>query len=250
MLGSDFDGEVLVAARKACALLVAQDWTWEQLLANDAASTLTEAQIRKVFTAGIQQGETLGYARGFADAQVAMPGPKNPRITIGISFRGSSNCWLAQSELKPTACSRPRRPRSRETSVAPSGNPGRGRRSLRSSSTGSGRLSSHCGDEVTCNRKGECKMAVPGMTMGEQKSFLKYNAKTGQWQVDDKFYKKLNFIPDFDHAETGGQFREGSAPEFHLVPMADVVAGKPFPPRPDGVEPRASRRSRAASGWR
>jgi hypothetical protein len=38
MLGSTFDGEVLVAARKAQALLRANDWTWEQLLANGSVS--------------------------------------------------------------------------------------------------------------------------------------------------------------------------------------------------------------------
>jgi hypothetical protein len=82
MLGSSFDGEVLVAARKAHALVIANDWTWPQLLANGSSSALTEEQMNKIYAAGIQRGEALGYQRGMADAQAIAPQPKGASITV------------------------------------------------------------------------------------------------------------------------------------------------------------------------
>jgi hypothetical protein len=83
MLGSDFDGEVLVAARKAHTMLISQDWTWQQLLANGSSSVLTEEQIQKIYSAGMQRGEVLGYQRGQADAAATAPQGPNPRAEIG-----------------------------------------------------------------------------------------------------------------------------------------------------------------------
>jgi hypothetical protein len=83
MLGSAHDGEILAAARKAQAILVTQDWTWPQLLTNGSGGTaLTQEQIAKVYAAGLQKGEALGYQRGMADSQVAMPQARAPTITI------------------------------------------------------------------------------------------------------------------------------------------------------------------------
>jgi hypothetical protein len=82
MLGSNFDGEILVAAKKAHALLIANDWTWPQLLANGSASSLTEEQMARIFAAGMQKGEALGYQRGMADAQAVAPQPKGASITV------------------------------------------------------------------------------------------------------------------------------------------------------------------------
>jgi hypothetical protein len=82
MLGSDFDGEVLVAARKAHALLVSNDWTWPQLLANGSASALTEEQMTRIYAAGLQKGEALGYQRGMTDAQVMSTPVEGASITI------------------------------------------------------------------------------------------------------------------------------------------------------------------------
>jgi uncharacterized protein YjbI with pentapeptide repeats len=78
MLGSDFDGEVFVAARKAHALLIANDWTWPQLLANGSGANLTEQQIQKVYAAGMQKGEIIGYQCGMADAQASGTPVKGP----------------------------------------------------------------------------------------------------------------------------------------------------------------------------
>jgi hypothetical protein len=81
LLGSSFDGEVVSAARKAHALLIANDWTWQQLLTNGGASALTEEQIQRVYAAGLQKGEQLGYDRGLADGATAPP--KGPSIKVG-----------------------------------------------------------------------------------------------------------------------------------------------------------------------
>jgi hypothetical protein len=83
MLGSAFDGEVLVAARKAHALVINNDWTFPQLLANGSASALTEEQINRVYAAGLQKGEIVGYQRGMADAQaMGTPPAKGASITV------------------------------------------------------------------------------------------------------------------------------------------------------------------------
>jgi hypothetical protein len=83
MFSSDFDGEVTAAARRAHALVVAQDWSWEQLLADGSASTLTEEQLQRVYSAGLQRGEAIGYQRGIADAAVLAPQGPNPRTELG-----------------------------------------------------------------------------------------------------------------------------------------------------------------------
>jgi hypothetical protein len=92
MLGSTFDAEVLVAARKAHALLVASDWTWPQLLANGSASALTEEQIAKIYATGMQRGEVVGYQRGMADAQaMGTPPPKCASIEVADDL-----AWLTR----------------------------------------------------------------------------------------------------------------------------------------------------------
>ena len=83
MLGSSFDHEALVAARKAHALLVANDWTWEQLLANGLASSLTQEQLQKVYLAGLQRGEAVGYQHAMADAAVLAPQGASPKTELG-----------------------------------------------------------------------------------------------------------------------------------------------------------------------
>jgi hypothetical protein len=75
MFASDFDGEVLVAARKAHALLIANDLTWPQLLATGSASVLSAEQMQKIYAAGVQKGEALGYQHGMADAMAMAPTP-------------------------------------------------------------------------------------------------------------------------------------------------------------------------------
>ena len=64
-------------------------------------------------------------------------------------------------------------------------------------------------------------MAVPGMTGGDQKPLLKYNAKTGKWHVDDKVVDKITLLVDLENGESGWvRFGEGLAPDFRLVTMA------------------------------
>jgi hypothetical protein len=77
LLGSAHEGEILNAARKAEALRLSLDVTWTQLLANGSSTTLTEEQMAKIYAAGLQKGEALGYQRGQADAQGMAPQSKN-----------------------------------------------------------------------------------------------------------------------------------------------------------------------------
>jgi hypothetical protein len=84
LLGSSFDGEVLNAARKAEALRLSLDSTWEQLLANGSTSTLTEEQMARIYAAEMQKGEALGYQRGMADAQGMAP-PQQTRVSIEVA---------------------------------------------------------------------------------------------------------------------------------------------------------------------
>jgi hypothetical protein len=81
MLSAENDNVVLVAARKAHAQVVAQDWDWGQLLANGSSTSLTEEQLARVFAAGIRKGEQLGYERGVADATSGAT--KGPSIQLG-----------------------------------------------------------------------------------------------------------------------------------------------------------------------
>jgi hypothetical protein len=80
-------------------------------------------------------------------------------------------------------------------------------------------------------------MAVPGMTGGEQKPLIKYNAKAKSWSIDDQTVSKLTMIVDLEHAECGWlRFAEGTMPDFRLTPMAAIVAGGTFPPMPPDVD--------------
>jgi hypothetical protein len=80
-------------------------------------------------------------------------------------------------------------------------------------------------------------MAVPGMTGGESKSLVKYNAKAGKMEVDNQVFDRITLIVDLEHGETGWiKFIEGIPPDFRMVTMASLVAGGPFPPRPADVD--------------
>jgi hypothetical protein len=100
MLGSSFDHEALVAARKAYTLLVANDWTWEQLLANGSASTLTQAQLQKVYSAGLQRGEAVGYQRGMTDAAVLAPQGPSPKTELGDAIAWAERVLDAASKAE------------------------------------------------------------------------------------------------------------------------------------------------------
>jgi hypothetical protein len=101
MLGSDFDGEVLVAARKAHALLITLDATWGQLLANGSDSSLTEEQMTKIYSAGLQRGEAIGYQRGMADAQVVAPQARAPTITVSDDLDWINRVLEAAEQAEP-----------------------------------------------------------------------------------------------------------------------------------------------------
>jgi hypothetical protein len=80
-------------------------------------------------------------------------------------------------------------------------------------------------------------MAVPGMTGGDQKPLVKFNAKSGKWHIDDQVVDKITMLVDLENAECGWVlFREGVAPDFRLVPMASLVAGGAYPPMPADVD--------------
>jgi hypothetical protein len=82
MFSSDFDNQVLVAARAVHAKMISNDWTWLQLLANGSGANLTEQKIQKVYAAGMQKGEIIGYQRGMADAQASGTPVKGHSIEI------------------------------------------------------------------------------------------------------------------------------------------------------------------------
>jgi len=79
--GGGPDGEVLAAVHKIQSLMVSNDWQWEQLLANGSATAFSQEQLQKVYTAGIERGEALGYQRGLADGQMTS-GPRPPSIQM------------------------------------------------------------------------------------------------------------------------------------------------------------------------
>jgi hypothetical protein len=88
-LFSDFDHEVLTAARMIRAKFISNDWSWEQLLGNGSASALTQEQMQKIYEAG----EQAGYERGFADGQTVGPTAKPS------SYLGTDADW-AKSVLE------------------------------------------------------------------------------------------------------------------------------------------------------
>jgi hypothetical protein len=74
---------------------------------------------------------------------------------------------------------------------------------------------------------------VPG-TVGENKPIIKCNAKSGRFTVDDVSVIKIQFIADVENAEAGWmRFGENVAPDFKLVRVKDLLAGKPYPTAPD-----------------
>jgi hypothetical protein len=76
---------------------------------------------------------------------------------------------------------------------------------------------------------------VPGAVGGEGRPFLGYNAKARLWSIDkDTKVSRIKFVADLDNAEAGWmRFAEGVAPDFKLVPVADLLDGKPYPSMPD-----------------
>jgi hypothetical protein len=80
-------------------------------------------------------------------------------------------------------------------------------------------------------------MAIPGMTGGETKPLVKFNARVGKWYIDNTVTDKLSMLVDFDHGESGwARFAEGTAPSFVMVSMASLVAGGQYPPMPPDVD--------------
>ena len=80
-------------------------------------------------------------------------------------------------------------------------------------------------------------MAVPGMVGGGGKPFVKFNAKAGRFAIDGKEYTSITMIVDVERAEAGwARFAEASAPQFQLVPIRDLLSGKPYPPMPPDVD--------------
>jgi hypothetical protein len=74
---------------------------------------------------------------------------------------------------------------------------------------------------------------VPG-AVGEGQPILKANAKSGRFTVDDVSVTRIMFIADLENAEAGWmRFGENMTPDFRLVPIRDLLAGKPYPDMPD-----------------
>jgi hypothetical protein len=95
LLSSDFDHEVLAAARKANMLLVNQDWTWPALLSAGSASALTEEQLQRVFSAGLAKGEASGYQRAMNDVEAL--GGMTPKAAAAKPVEiGDEIVWLTR----------------------------------------------------------------------------------------------------------------------------------------------------------
>jgi hypothetical protein len=74
---------------------------------------------------------------------------------------------------------------------------------------------------------------VPGMG-GDSQPILKCNAKSGRFTIDDTSVIKIQFVADLENAEAGWmRFGENLPPDFRLVRVADLLAGKPYPEAPD-----------------
>jgi hypothetical protein len=85
-------------------------------------------------------------------------------------------------------------------------------------------------------------VAIPGMTSGDSKPILKYDARTGRWKIDKREISSITMIVDVENAEAGWlRFKEGSTPQFRMVPVRDLLNGAPYPESPD-PDPN--------SGWR
>ena len=100
-------------------------------------------------------------------------------------------------------------------------------------------------------------MPIPGMTGGDQKPIVKYNAKAAKWKVDDVLLNTINFVIDMDSIEAGWcKFTEGAAPDFRMVKVAELLNGTPYPESPgenlpqglpgDDQDPGQARRGQAA----
>ena len=78
-------------------------------------------------------------------------------------------------------------------------------------------------------------MPIPGMTGGEARPIVKYNAKARLWKLDDTPLNAISFVADMDHAEAGWmRFNENTAPDFHMTTVADLLAGGTYPEQPTG----------------
>jgi hypothetical protein len=76
-------------------------------------------------------------------------------------------------------------------------------------------------------------MPIPGMTGGDAKPIIKYNAKAAKWKIDSETRNDASFLADMDNAEAGWSlFRENSAPDFKMVPVMDLAGGQPYPAQP------------------
>jgi hypothetical protein len=63
---------------------------------------LTEEQMNKIFTAGMQKGEILGYQRGMADAQaMGTPPAKGPSIEIADDLAWLTRVLDAAEQARP-----------------------------------------------------------------------------------------------------------------------------------------------------
>jgi hypothetical protein len=67
--------------------------------------------------------------------------------------------------------------------------------------------------------------------------WVKYNARTARWHVDNQENDKISMVVDMEHGETGWvKFMEGLSPDFRMTTMAAMVAGGQYPPMPPDVD--------------
>ena len=70
-------------------------------MANGSAMALSEEQVQKIFSAGMQRGESVGYQKAMADAQSLAPAhPKPASIQIGEDEEWISKILAAAAEAE------------------------------------------------------------------------------------------------------------------------------------------------------
>jgi hypothetical protein len=71
------------------------------------------------------------------------------------------------------------------------------------------------------------------MTGGDAAPIVKYNAKARLWKIDDVARDNISFAIDMDNADAGWMLlRENSTPDFAMLSVNELAAGKPYPAQP------------------
>jgi hypothetical protein len=234
LLTSPHDGERLAAAARFTAILEAHDIHPSQVLANGNGPALTEEQMSRIYAEGYRRGaaeteQRLRPQRDWtpADDTKAELGSDAERLEAILRAAAQSRDagLLSDWEVSFSDDMRERFEKYGDRMYVSE----KQWAALDRLETKSIRpFSMMLGQTV----KGKM-MPIPGMTGGDQKPIIKYNAKAAKWKVDDVLLNSLSFIIDMDNIEAGWcKFTEGSAPDFKMVKVADLLNGTNYPESP------------------